>query len=254
MLAFFITQGLKTVFAKPRPHFLAVCQPDLNNIAAHAVGGYGQDISARWTLVTASICTTANKSLLSDSFRSFPSGHCSFSFSGMVYLVLFMCAKYSVTVPYLSPDLSRKMQANSDDTELLPLHQRDTARSSQDKSPSPGFAMDHTETGDDIHNKSAAAPIYGILLALIPLGTATYIASTRYTEFWHFGFDCLSGSFIGAVSAYLAFRWYNLPMGRGRGFAWGPRSFKRAFGIGYGVDGYVGPELWTSSRSVGQEL
>lgn len=37
-LAFFLTQGLKNLFGKPRPHLLAICQPDLSSIAQHVVG------------------------------------------------------------------------------------------------------------------------------------------------------------------------------------------------------------------------
>jgi len=85
-ISFFITQSMKNIFGKPRPNLLARCQPDLTNIAAHQVGGYGEDISARWTLVDASICTTTNKRVLTDGFRSFPSGHSSFSWAAMFYL------------------------------------------------------------------------------------------------------------------------------------------------------------------------
>ena len=85
-VAFFITQAMKNLFGKPRPNMLARCEPDLENIAAHVVGGYGADISARWTLVDSSICTSTNMRVLNDGFRSFPSGHSSFSWSAMLYL------------------------------------------------------------------------------------------------------------------------------------------------------------------------
>ena len=253
-LGFFITQGLKNIFAKPRPHFLALCEPDLSNVAAHVVGGYGQDISARWTLVDASICARADKSILNDGFRSFPSGHCSFSWSGLLYLSLFLCAKFAIAIPPLplsSTGLVQLAPERATDSELLPLHYPPNAQpSSQSKPPQAPVADASSDSGLPIYNQAAAPPTYGLLLALIPLGVATYISSTRYAEFWHFGFDVIGGSVIGIVSAWLAFRWYHLPIQRGQGWAWGPRSAERAFGIGVGVGSYVGPELGGSERSM----
>ena len=67
-----------------------------------------------------------------------------------------------------------------------------------------------------------------------------YIAASRYSDFRHHGFDILSGSFIGTVAAFAAFRYYHLPLSRGAGWSWGPRSRTRAFWAGVGVGGYVG--------------
>ena len=73
---------------------------------------------------------------------------------------------------------------------------------------------------------------------LIPLGAAIYIASTRFTDYKHAGFDILFGSLEGALSAWFAFRFYHLPIRRGAGWAWGPRRRSAAFGIGIGIEGY----------------
>jgi membrane-associated phospholipid phosphatase len=253
VIGFGWTQVLKQVFPKPRPHFLALCQPLLDNVNAHVVGGYGQDISARWTLVDASICATANSSVLDDGFRSFPSGHCSFSWSGLLYLSLFLCAKFSIAVPYLPITVAPVKMQQGRNTTLLPLHNINPGQaSSQDnKSPSPP-PVDPSESVMSIYNQTADAPKYLLLLAFVPPVVATYIASTRYTEYWHFGFDVLSGSLIGIASAWFAFRWHHLPIRRGQGWAWGPRSMKRAFGIGVGVGSYVGPELWSNDGSVSE--
>lgn len=72
---FLITQGLKNVIGKPRPDMLARCIPDVDNITAYAVGGYGQPISNRWVLVDQTICQQGDQAVLYDGFRSFPSGH-----------------------------------------------------------------------------------------------------------------------------------------------------------------------------------
>ncbi|KAB8339250.1 hypothetical protein FH972_022184 [Carpinus fangiana] len=47
------------------------------------------------------------------------------------------------------------------------------------------------------------------------------------------------GSVIGIVCAWFSFRLYHLPIARGSGWAWGPRSRGRAFGVGVGSHGYV---------------
>lgn len=250
-IAFFITQGVKIIFGKPRPHLLAVCNPDLSNIKPHIVGNYAGSIDIRWTLVNSSICQTANSKELKDSFQSFPSGHCSFSWSGLLYFSLFLAAKFSWSIPHLplqriaSNRPETPLLGDRDTLPLLPMHQP-AASSSVTKTPesAPQIANMEPMPSNPISNQGAAPPAYGIIILLIPLAVATYIASTRYSEYWHDGFDCISGSLIGIGSAIFAFRWYHLPITRGQGWAWGPRSSGRAFGIGLGVGSYVGPEGW----------
>lgn len=245
-VAFFITQGLKVVFGKPRPHLLAVCNPDLANIQSHIVGGYGQSLDIRWSLVNSTICQTTDLKNLKDSFQSFPSGHCSFSWSGLLYLSLFLCAKFSITIPYLPLQPMVPLRSSiqlSPDAELLPLHRHAASSSgaSTSKDPPPPLQTSQPNTPPILYNQAAAPPTYGILLALIPMGAATYIASTRYTDYYHDGFDVISGSLIGIVTAIFSFYWYHLPITRGRGWAWRSRSADRAFGIGMGVGSYIGP-------------
>lgn len=253
-VAFFVTQGLKNIVGKPRPHMLALCQPNLDNISQHVVGGYGQDISARWTLVTKSICRDPNSKDLNDAFRSFPSGHASFSWSGLLYLAFFLASKFAITIPYLPPASPstldtppRVSTARSTDTELLPLHTRGRPSTASAKSPDPPVGPTTPPPETPLYNLAAAPPNHGIVAVLVPLAAAAYITATRYFEFWHFGVDVLGGALIGAVSAWFAFRWYHAPVRRGAGWAWGPRSRERAFGVGVGTLGYVGPEGWGSA-------
>lgn len=71
------TQGLKALYGKPRPDMLARCDPDLSNIAAHAVSGLGRRLSGAPTMVTWEICQNKSDTLKVDGFSSFPSGHAS---------------------------------------------------------------------------------------------------------------------------------------------------------------------------------
>ncbi|KAI7224116.1 hypothetical protein KC365_g10961, partial [Hortaea werneckii] len=101
----FITQCVKNLFGKPRPDMLARCQPDTTNIAQYVVGGYGNPLSDRWVLVSADICQQPDQASLYNGFRSFPSGHSSFSFAGMLYLTLWLCSKFRLVYPYLPSNL-----------------------------------------------------------------------------------------------------------------------------------------------------
>lgn len=256
-LAFFVTQGMKNLFGKPRPNMLDRCQPDLTDISSHVVGGYGQDISARWTLVSASICTQTNMRLLNDGFRSFPSGHSSATWAGMLYLTLFLCSKFAIALPFF-PDRSTTQvtgMRRSDDHQLLPLH-NNHARDSIDNpnsndvhdKPPDSPATIATSSPLPLRNHAATPPNHLLVLALFPLAVAVYICATRFFEFYHFGFDILSGSLIGIASSWFSFRWYHAPIRNGAGWAWGARSRDRAFGIGVGTRTYVGDEGWLSAR------
>ena len=90
--------------------------------------------------------------------------------------------------------------------------------------------------------QAAAPPTYLLAVPLLPIGLAIYITGTRYSDYWHHGFDVVTGSLLGVATAWIGFRWYHLPISRGGGWAWAPRSPKRAFGRGIGVTSYAHDE------------
>ncbi|USP74218.1 hypothetical protein yc1106_01492 [Curvularia clavata] len=246
--AFLITQGMKNLFGKPRPDLLSRCKPDLDRIAEFAINPVVNDVfDPAWVLVTSGICTQTDNDLLKDGFKSFPSGHSSFSWAGLLYLTLFLASKFSVAIPFLphrpfstNPAwTSAVTPSNLKKQATLPMHKQDTSLSSP------------TSYADDavvpIRYQNAAPPVYTLVLILVPICAAIYITSTRYTDFRHFGFDMLFGSLIGITCAWFSFRWYHLPITRGAGWAWGPRSYERAWGIGVGRGSYVGTEGWSKS-------
>ncbi|KAF2722681.1 acid phosphatase/Vanadium-dependent haloperoxidase [Polychaeton citri CBS 116435] len=272
--AFFFTQALKNIFGRPRPDLIARCDPDLSNIEAHIVASYVPNFSPSWSLVRSSICR-GDKTVLDDGFRSFPSGHSSFSWASMLYLSLFLASKFAIAVPFLPdrPSAHDSQLNRSDVHELLPLHHHhesteytsastnkasgsadernsnlqadvtEGASARLDRSPGRSFVA-HTP----LYNQAAAPPVHLIIIVAIPVCVAFYVVSTRFVEFYHHGFDIISGSFIGIVAAYTSFRWYHAPIRRGAGWAWGPRSRDRAWGIGVGTENYVGDEGWDSAR------
>ena len=73
--AIVVYTGVKNLTGKPRPDFLSICQPDLDDVAAHTVGGFGQEVSRLWVMVDRGICKQTDRRLLNDAMRSFPSGY-----------------------------------------------------------------------------------------------------------------------------------------------------------------------------------
>lgn len=136
--------------------------------------------------------------------------------------------------------------------ELLPLHHNGEPITNASKTrDSDSTAADFKPRTVPPRNQAASPPTHLIIFAGIPVAVAVYVCSTRFVEFYHFGFDLISGSLIGIGSAWFAFRWYHLPIGRGSGWAWGPRSKDRAFGIGVGIGNYADADGWGTSRPSG---
>lgn len=239
--AFFITDGMKNLFGRPRPDLISRCKPDVANISKYAVGGYGTT-EGTYQLVSAAICTQTDSSILDDGFRSFPSGHASFSAAGLIYLSLFLASKLAITIPFLSPaeysaDASR-FSAFPSRAERKAARRQAKSQSSDGPLSQPSTPSGHDDRAIAARNQAAAPPVYLLVLAVIPFFASIYIASTRFSDFRHHAFDILFGYFIGAVSAVFAFRFYHLPISQGAGWSWGPRSRDRSFWAGVGVGSY----------------
>lgn len=92
----FLTDIIKNAVGRPRPDLLARCKP-----ASSTKPNY---------LVTFEICTAPNDNKLHDGWRSFPSGHSSFAFSGLGFLALFFAGQMRVFQhPSSGRDLSRAL-------------------------------------------------------------------------------------------------------------------------------------------------
>ena len=158
-----------------------------------------------------------------DRFRSFPSRHCTstspfpllllrehlrlytnskieVTFAGLVYLSLFLAAKLSLTLPFLTPKSQSSVAYKS-------------------------------------RKAAAAPPLYLLVIISIPICAAIYIASTLFTDGKHAGFDVLFGSLECLLCAWFAFRYYH-PIRKGAGRAWGPRHENVAFRSRMGLKSY----------------
>ena len=84
-LTIVLTDIVKNAVGRPRPDLIARCKPKKD--------------TSKNTLVTIGVCTETDPHTLQDGWRSFPSGHSSFAFSGLGYLAVYIPA----TVPSIHP-------------------------------------------------------------------------------------------------------------------------------------------------------
>ncbi len=236
MSQWIVVNGLKNLLGKPRPDLLSRCMPDLARAAVYVVGGISNSASSG-QLVSADICANTNKGVLDDGFRSFPSGHAATSAAGLIYLSLFIAGKFGVALPFAAPTTDGGPSSFAAFPSRMHSHTGGGARDGSGIAKGPTVAA--------LRLQAASAPLYLLVLCLTPLLVAVFIASSRWFNFRHHGFDIISGFLLGTTCAYLSFRYYHLPIRRGAGWAWGPRSNDRAFWAGVGNLGFaLGPELW----------
>lgn len=95
ILTSFLTDVVKNAVGRPRPDLIARCKP--------------QDGTPTHALVTIDVCTETDHHVLHDGWRSFPSGHSSFAFSGLGFMALFLAGQLSVFRP--RTDLARVLIA-----------------------------------------------------------------------------------------------------------------------------------------------
>lgn len=84
----FLTDVLKNAIGRPRPDLLDRCHADLT--------------TPRDKYTTVAVCTQRDAHVLEDGFRSFPSGHSSFSFAGLGFLSMFLASQTHVLRPRAS--------------------------------------------------------------------------------------------------------------------------------------------------------
>ncbi|RYP74240.1 hypothetical protein DL769_004061 [Monosporascus sp. CRB-8-3] len=272
MCAWIITQGMKNLFGKPRPDLLDRCQPDVENWAQHMVGfptpsgAGGNAIQGAYNgqLVAATICQNPDERFLNDGFRSYPSGHASSSAAGLIYLSLLLASKFAITIPFVPAD---SYSSDESSASAFPSRVRNIGTSTRFKSQEeeelsypndPAVAnrlAEHNTKVLAVRRQAAAPPIYLLVIAVLPFFTAIFIASSRWFDFRHHGFDILFGFIIGTITACYAFRYYHLPISSGAGWAWGPRSHDKAFWAGVGSYSYATDRKhWDAAGDVEERL
>ena len=248
------TNALKLLIGRPRPDLLSRCVPNLAEISSHVLGGISDQIS-EGTLVSSTICQQTKHDILKDGFQSFPSGHasckltthfedvsyeCVVTFAGLFYFALYLCSKFAIKLPSPFPYFSTQNNAPPSVTSM-PI-------TGDAGDPASGEKTSHLmSTGQtsirSFRDEAAAPPAYLLILPLIPICVATYISSTRFSDFRHHGFDIIFAAIEGLIFSWSSFRMYHIPVTQGDGWAWGPRSASSAFGISIGTSGYVEKSL-----------
>ncbi|KAM0322825.1 hypothetical protein ACHAQA_009166 [Verticillium albo-atrum] len=251
--AWFITNGMKNMFGRPRPDMLSRCEPDLANFQKYIVGGIARGGAAIPTnlnleqlvglgmLVSADICQSTDSSKLDDGFRSYPSGHSSSSSAGLIYLSLFLASKFAVTIPFAAS------QGDAPSQSAFPSRLQKGAPNLGPHDESLGTPGAVTEKALAEHHKmvtalrrqAAAPPIYLLCIVVIPFFLSVFIAGSRWFDFRHHAFDIIFGYLIGVLTSIFAFYYYHLPIRNGAGWAWGPRSHDKAWWSGVGSYSYA---------------
>lgn len=158
------------------------------------------------------------------------------SFAGMVYLTLWLCAKFSVAFPYIGP-LAFGARAPAAVTQV---QKTETELASTTTNP---LAISPRDQG-------AAPPVYLQILAFVPVCVAFFVACSRYHDHRHAGFDIISGSLLGIFFAYVGFHMYHLPLRRSDGWAWAARSRRHAFFRATGYADLTVTEGWAGSEAM----
>ncbi|KAK4165815.1 PAP2 superfamily-domain-containing protein [Cladorrhinum sp. PSN259] len=272
-----ITNGMKNLFGKPRPDLLSRCQPDLENVGKYIIGGLFQKNTTRvfanvGQLVSPKICMNPDKALLDDGFRSYPSGHSSSASAGLVYLSLFIASKFAITVPFLANtsgqggDVSSAYAAFPSRTRVPSVKVSGPDSYELSTRSHSGMTGTPTEYGmaakglskqnqkiSAARRQAAAPPLYLLAIAVIPFFASVFIAGSRWWDYRHHAFDILFGYAIGLIGAAFSFRYYHLPISRGAGWAWGPRSHDKAFWAGVGSYSYATDHVRGQYRSGDEE-
>ena len=163
MLTAFLTDVVKNAVGRPRPDLLARCKPR---------AGTPQN-----KLVTIDVCTETDHHVLHDGWRSFPSGHSSFAFSGLGYLAMYV---------------------------ILPGNLSSRGEGTQTKL---NRVMSSFFAGQ-LHVFRPQSDLARVLLTLLPLVAAILIAISRCEDYRHDVYDVTVGSLLGLAVAHHTYRKY----------------------------------------------
>ncbi|WFD35906.1 hypothetical protein MCUN1_002775 [Malassezia cuniculi] len=186
-----ITNIIKLCAGRPRPDLLDRCKPNIGmvNVTQNAYHS---------TLVTDSICTVPlDSSTLSDGFKSFPSGHSSSTFAGMVYLGLY----FRHILWHYGQRFMRNWRA--------PEHNIYSSSPDVSDPIEPDTALLRHEEREDSYDRSRSFVLLGTTVQLLLLLVAFLVAVSRTMDYRHHATDVLAGGIIGTVVALFIFHVYH---------------------------------------------
>ncbi|KAL2870731.1 phosphatase PAP2 family protein [Aspergillus lucknowensis] len=156
MLTSLLTDIIKNAVGRPRPDLISRCMPRK---------GTPESTLVEWT-----VCTQSNAHILQEGWRSFPSGHSSFSFGGLGYL--------SLSVGSL---LHSSLHGTNNYIRFF---------------------------SGQMHVFRPRSDLCRCLLVLLPVVCALMIAISRLEDYRHDVYDVTSGSILGSAIAYFSYRRY----------------------------------------------
>ena len=90
----------------------------------------------------------------------------------------YLCSKLSIRIPYLLP-FTYSARGNSGALESSILEKEDVVDNSDPQS----YHSRSLSYLPVVRNQAAAPPAYFLILPLVPVSVATYVASTRFSDF-----------------------------------------------------------------------
>jgi hypothetical protein len=161
---------------------------------------------------------------------------------------LFLASKFAVTIPFLAPagyavDASSfsafpSRLANTNSAVYESVRSSSSNRETLDPTATKRV-ISHEKAVTAVRRQAAAPPVYLLFLTVLPFFGAVFVASSRWFDFRHHGFDIMFGFLIGTITSIFSFRYYHLPISQGAGWGWGPRSHDKAFWAGIGSYSYA---------------
>lgn len=177
VLTSFLTDTVKNAVGRPRPDLIARCKP---------ASGTPEN-----TLVGVEVCTETRSHILHDGWRSFPSGHSSFSFAGLGYMSLFLAGQVRLFV--VGGGIRGRTGTG-------------TVANGR------GDDREDGNVGEDDEDKARAIYARGdlarALFCLAPLLGAAMIAISRCQDYRHDVYDVCTGALLGYVVAFWSYRRY----------------------------------------------
>lgn len=181
-----LTELGKNLVGRPRPDFLDRCQPKHGFVASHPTTHY------KSSLVDYTVCSTSiHARTLADGFKSFPSGHSSMSFAGLVFLAWFLHG-CGTTIIQNSARLSDSRE------EAAPL---DEARHMEEGLPA-----------DRVHSEPPLSlSLTSLIIPLMPVMLAACISISRLMDYRHHPTDVLAGAILGTTIGTAVYFVYHRP-------------------------------------------
>lgn len=180
-----ITELGKSIVGRPRPDLLARCDPMHGSIPTSST-------HYKSSLVDYTICRTPiSTHTLTDGFKSFPSGHSSIAFAGLTFLAWYMhgCSN-AIVRKFARPHEDDEYNAPTE--QPVCLEEGQTLPPTMVANEPPQFLV-----------------VSSLLMPLLPILLAAYIALSRLMDYRHHPTDVLAGSILGATTATIVYHIYH---------------------------------------------